>query len=75
MSKGSYTKDKLECPFFVRDSLYQRQICCEGLVHRSSISLIYQRTDDYKEQLRRHCCGRYKCCPIYKALMSKYPDQ
>lgn len=74
MSTGSYRQVLVQCPFYRKDVPARRQISCEGLVDKSSLSLNYQSKVDYEKQMEIFCCNRYINCEVYRMLMSKYPD-
>ena len=74
MSTGSFKQVTVQCPFYRKDIPVRRQISCEGLVDKSSISLLYQRKADYDKQMEIFCCDKYINCEIYRMLMSMYPD-
>lgn len=74
MSTGAYRQITIQCPFYRQDIPVRRQIRCEGLVDKSSISLTYQRKADYEKQMEVFCCDKYINCEIYRMLMSMYPD-
>ena len=73
MSSGSYWQVHVGCPFYRSDD-GRRRIICEGIVDGCSLSLTYQRKDEYEKQLRIFCCDQYKKCEVYRMLMDKYQE-
>lgn len=68
----SENKEKLvKCPFYKRDD--SQKITCEGVVDESTLSLNFTKKDGKRTQFTVFCCNtqNYKCCEIYRMLMSE----
>ena len=74
MSSGSYRQVDVRCPFYRSDD-GRRRIICEGIVDGCSLSLTYQRKDEYEKQMRIFCCEHYRKCEVYRILKEKYDEE
>lgn len=71
---SSYSQVYVRCPFYRGDD-GKRRINCEGLIEKSCTAQIYQRREDFQNQMSIFCCEQYKKCEIYRMIMgAKYED-
>ncbi len=73
-------RDRLlpECPFYGSDfgaRSSRRHIACEGITEESRIRLYFDSPAQVRSYEVRHCCGAYRRCKIFAAIMlAKYED-
>ena len=74
----SRNDSRVQCPFYLSDEnpgngVYR--IVCEGLAGSNSITHFYRRKAPWQRQMDTVCCGRFKSCELYRALMRKYGEE
>lgn len=67
---------EIQCPFFCgrEDSHAGKKLFCESPVPGSSLTLFFQRKEDYRKQVQIFCCEHYQKCEIYRMVMAGYED-
>lgn len=72
---SDYLCTEVQCPFYRNMDRKGRKILCEGLEDQSNITISYRKKQMWQRQVNTYCCGRYKACEIYTAIMqAKYLD-
>ena len=73
MPSGSWKQIDVQCPFYKSDD-GKKHITCEGFTDGSSVTLNYQKKQDYIQQIQLFCCQHYQKCEVHRMLMEKYED-
>lgn len=60
------------CPFFRYHT--SQTIACEGLIPESGIINSWADINNKRQQYQLFCCGAFKNCEVYLALMSLYDE-
>lgn len=62
----------VRCPFFRGHT--SREIGCEGVVHSSSVRMLFpsQARRDHHEDV--YCCSNYSYCPLFGPIWRKYEE-
>lgn len=60
------------CPFY--KYARKKEIRCEGIVSRAASSLVFVSEKLRAAHSGRYCCGDYRLCPVYRAIMSEKYD-
>lgn len=67
-----------ECPFYGSDfgaRSSRRHIACEGITDQSRLRLYFDSTAALRDFEVRYCCGQFRQCPIFAAIMlAKYAE-
>jgi hypothetical protein len=72
MSKGCWN-ESVQCPFYIKDDAIK--ITCEGFVQGSFLTMRFPNKEEKLKQRKIFCEKGYKCCEIYRMLISdKYQE-
>lgn len=64
---------EVECPFYRKDK--GLVVSCEGITEDATLHMRFRSAAHKTRHMDVFCCGRYKNCEIYEAVMkAKYAE-
>jgi hypothetical protein len=70
---ADYYSTKAQCPFWVKGSVRENKIFCEGPCEEARLQLWFRGNEKARRVfMSKYCCMRYATCPFYKITEGKY---